>query len=125
MKRKLELKDIVGYLPYGLKIENNIGKIVELTLSDAPYRFRLGFKPILRPLSDLGKKENKVIEELLKKFIELKSDKVFLWTDILEMMTTSRFELLPKFVIDIFYKHHIDVNGLIEKDLAININDLD
>lgn len=55
---KLELKNIVGYLPYGLKILNGWGDITTLTcfyLDDDNNGVFFNIKPILRPLSDLTK----------------------------------------------------------------------
>ncbi|NDV77881.1 hypothetical protein [Dysgonomonas sp. 511] len=66
--KELELKDIAGYLPYGLKVnskdDNDIGTITGIDLSNiikVKYR-ELTFsetifdiKPILRPMSDLYK----------------------------------------------------------------------
>ena len=51
MERKLELKDICGYLPYGLCFEDGI-KLTEYgILSNLNYLTHLAI--ILRPLSDL------------------------------------------------------------------------
>lgn len=64
---KLELKDIAGYLPYGLKVERPDGKtILEMygilgTLiqhkedNEITYSSLSGCKPLLRPMSDLYK----------------------------------------------------------------------
>ena len=62
MKRKLELKDIAGYLPYGLMgIFRNMNEPVFYTTGIKSFNGRLEVtinedtKPILRPLSDLYK----------------------------------------------------------------------
>jgi len=60
-KKKLELKHLSAYLPYGLKVRwaerpGNIKKETILTPSDYNWLTHKGyFKPILRPLSDLTK----------------------------------------------------------------------
>jgi len=63
MKRNLELKDIAGYLPYGLKVECNDGsgsvepyKLTNNCILFNEKEFSLyGGVPFLRPLSDLNK----------------------------------------------------------------------
>jgi hypothetical protein len=64
MERKLELKDIVGYFPYGLKTENHLKDdlVCAYTMNNGwiAYEFNSGkclynLIPILRPLSDLYK----------------------------------------------------------------------
>ena len=57
--RELKLKDIAGYLPYGLKrrCENEksqtFGKIIDFNMINADFHIYKQHKPILRPLSDL------------------------------------------------------------------------
>lgn len=68
---KLELKHLVGYLPYGLKFELNL-KDVQVNYKNEIRRFTMtcsnidlclthGGKPILRPLSDLTKEIDGVV----------------------------------------------------------------
>ena len=135
---KQELKEVLmPYLPYRLNIKNKIGKIVELTLSDAPYHFKTEFKPILRPLSDLTKE----IEHNGEKFVPyyqlkvlglVKTASLRFETIILELDRNRIFYIpdyhdffqLPYQVVQKLISWHFDVFGLIEKGLAIDINNL-
>lgn len=125
---KLELKHLAGYLPYGLKIETPYGiEILEalgedwiFTEEKKAYNFTA--KPILRPLSDLTKEieingEKFVPYDKLnyKPTIKHVSDYPFNCFD-LQFIAHYSFQLLIEW--------HFDVFGLIEKDLAININTL-
>ena len=51
MKRKLELKDIAGYLPHELKVVNSVGNIVELTVNQIAYRLEEQVPHILNTLT--------------------------------------------------------------------------
>ena len=128
---KLELKHVVPYLPYGLKVFDN-GNTIELNilnlqiLFDYPLVKTDHVKPLLRPFSDLTKE----IEHNGEKFIPL---------DILNDRYHNRMEkggrlISKKDVEDInyfkvlFYPHelfdrlcewHFDVFGLIDAGLAI------
>ena len=128
---KSELKHLAGYLLYGLKgiTQKRIVKIqgfelgVELPLiwgdinSGFTGRCDFGFKPILRPLSDLAKE----IEVNGQKFIpNIKLD----WND---GNNTCYSDILKWISIADYFKlleWHFDIYGLIEKSLAIDINTL-
>lgn len=123
---KLKLEYLAPYLPYGLKIENSIGKITELGLADASYHLDKGFKPILRPLSDCYEYEH--LEVDLKEFVQFGK-----WSDsnddFLEHLYDSHYDFnvmnkAPYEIMIFFIKHHFDVFGLIDKGLAIDINTL-
>ena len=124
---KLELKHIVGYLPYGLKVNVHGDFQMEVT-----YKRLLSIKddedldfitiegvledsyvvPILRPLSDLTKE----IEVNGVKFVP-------------EELLSAHFEIqyygnmLHKNVQKL-YEWHFDIHGLIDQGLAIDINTL-
>jgi len=69
-ERKLELRDIAGYMPYGLKyFAKHTGKIMKWERFNSIPLFDDSLKPILRPLSDLyatvthgGKKVMPIVE---------------------------------------------------------------
>ena len=105
---KLELKHLAPYLPYGLDMlyesifeEKPFNSIDKLETHNIGMCLVGGFKPILRPLSDLTKWG---IDDLFK----IKDYKEMTYEDVRWM-----FEL------------HFDVFGLIEKGLAIDINTLE
>lgn len=126
--KKLELKHLALYLPYGLMINCDFkdGDVMALKLegltiqeafldgADWNYKDNTDFKPILRPLSDLTPK---YLGELnLDISTEIQLDKV-----------ATKFILPTDVNYTIFIvllKNHFDVFGLIEKGLAIDINTL-
>ena len=130
---KLELKHLAPYLPYGLKLfdpnpEVN-GGFTELNEDNlGEYLFYPLSIPILRPLSDLTKEimvngedfvpyehyvfvETMLVNEYLEYLCEAKSD-------------LSEDGLLPYSIVQLLFEWHFDVFGLIEKGLAIDINEL-
>lgn len=122
--RKLTIKEIVPYLPYGLKVllGKNKRDLTAISL-DSPFVFVTDYvgsrekqmagienvKPILRPLSDYKKFED-ILDEM--------SD--FDHISIEE----CRMDLLPYSVILKMFENHIDVFYLIPDGLAIDINTL-
>ena len=120
---KLELKHLVGYLPYRLKIKTTSTNYKETYTLISLDVFGFGFKegelflrrckPILRPLSDLTRKE---LEDAgFSDHIDYLTyeNKGVEWT--LKAPYTHIKYLLSK---------HYDVYGLIPAGLAININTL-
>jgi hypothetical protein len=132
-KMKLELKHLAPYLPYGLniKIIDNIrnykvGQIRELKVQlfwDFSKSERDIIKPILRPLSDLTTSHN-IFEDKAICFID-ESDNggSFTIDDIYFKYKESSFSDWRNAYL-LLLENHFDVFGLIEKGLAININDL-
>ena len=125
---KLELKHLVGYLPYGLKVINiemhengfkskhSIKKLVlipsnlEIGLKDVD---GIKEKPILRPLSDLTKE----IEGFFPiEIIESISENI--GVDFYDCAV----ENLPYSIIKKLYEWHFDIHGLIDNNLAIDKN---
>jgi len=127
--KKLELKHLASYLPYGLKfIANEDDKIFILLHLSVYYDqnpmqvegyceehqemrsvFLEGCKPILKPLSDLTK------EELILAGFESHID----------FLTHEKRDpiLAPYWMIEYLFSKHYDVFGLIEKGLAIKKED--
>lgn len=136
---ELELKHLAHYLPYELQIfnkkSNDIETLKALNESGTLYTGSFfnnwdhiyNFKSILRPLSDLTKE----IEVKGEKFIpvyffnNINSDIDFelqirgLSYDI-KFLNSTYYGIVEK-----LFEWHFDVFGLIEKDLAIDINTLD
>jgi len=128
---KLELKHLAPYLPYKLKCEfertyeNTIEILVGIEKTDKNYVCLFGefgefiptqVKPILRPLSDLTKKEMKQFG-----FDEYDGTKPHcirkrnVWYMVTSLSYCQFIDLCSL---------HVDVFGLIEKGLAIDINSL-
>lgn len=152
--KQLELKYVVPYLPYELNMifENKGGRIIILSgITDqgehgititsghgSMWLHECGFKPILRPLSDLTKEieingirfepaywfeicddENDSLEFDFGNIKLIKQIK-----GIAQNECHHDLQFLPYFVINKFFEWHFDVFGLIEKGLAIDINTL-
>ena len=128
---KLELKHLAPYLPYELKIPNR-NPLVGTRILDSDIEnsdeivnigacIRLQYKPILRPLSDLT-------PELLKELRDSENKDLLLWgvrgfEGDLTSCNKYSYELTYH-VLEWLYKNHIDVFGLIDAGLAIDINTL-
>ena len=135
---KLELKHLVGYLPYELKgimyYGGCVRENVELGLMDIPVWLNGSYpiKPILRPLSDLTKE----IEVNGEKFVPMKKilKEVGLnypqecYNQDEAWVLNDGYRALGEFSyrkIQLLFEWHFDVFGLIEQGLAIDINTLE
>lgn len=120
---KLELKHLSGYLSHGLKMqllgfpfEKTFGIHVRTLELDCGHDFHFYLKenkvrPILHPLSDYEKFDEIVLEmsNYYMSMIDENPDMV---------------KRLPYDVIELMFKNHIDIHGLIKEGLAIDINTL-
>lgn len=118
--KKLLLKHLTTYLPYEVKIGDNRSKLIfEKSLDFQSAEFLIqeksndSIKIVLRPLSDL---------------IEGKWNNIFISKDIDEILTKyqsdKNLDCVEYYLVNILISHHFDIFGLIEKDLAIDINTL-
>lgn len=135
---KLEFKHITPYLPYGLKIKYNdskdiwgIGYHYETDYEEMLYPLStliftmesqtlspLGWKPILKPLTDLTTLIHKDEKDCTySNWISAEYD-----IEIISFIELWGFEKLPFEVVDYLLEHHFDVYGLIEKGLALDHN---
>ena len=119
---KLELKHLVGYLPYSLNIlywNGNAKEYIDiLQVLHLETKNVLGsdkHKPILRPLSDLT--EIFYCDNLQDGDCELDKERI-------NEIKNSPRGYLKLYQSNYLFKHHFDIFGLIEKDLAVNINTL-
>lgn len=128
----LELKDICGYLPYGLmqKHYNDVCSFTIATQScmgkdvfhEMPIRFG---KPVLRPMSDLTKE----ITHRGKKFVPvdvLNNRGHFIEFDAAGLLYTvgGCMDSDWLMVFDKFHEWMFDYRGLISAGLAIDVNTL-
>jgi len=124
---KLETKHLVGYLPYDLKMywEDDQKRPQEpwkLKYESVEFVLNNQNKPILRPLSDLTKE----IEVNGEKFIPLD----YISTSIKDIKQNDRYLFkglyynLSYWKIERLLEMHFDIYGLIENNLAIDINTL-
>jgi hypothetical protein len=150
---KIELKELAGYLPYGLKvILGSIVRNITAVSIDSPFVFVDAYegsrdkqmagveniKPILHPLSDLLKE----IEHNREKFTPIEwfeigdDENASLEYDYGNIKLTKTLKsiakhnchndinYLPYGVVQKFLEWHFDIFGWIEKGLAIDINTL-
>jgi hypothetical protein len=121
---KLELKHLAPYLPYDLKLigKNWDYKIIQFDMECGQSSGGVNinsvdgeiFKPILRPLSDLTEFHIVNID-----FTMGGLSAYGILRRIQENPKQGNFNML-----EFLYQNHFDVFGLIEKNLAININTL-
>ena len=141
MENKLELKHLAPYLPYGLKGKFKLSDVIHLSIGQSDeirekyltvtnVDFFLRYcKPILRPLTDLMNPikykdlESISYMELLyavyedSQYISLSGHG--LYSRLQEDCLQFSYPVINKLI-----EWHFDVFGLIEKDLAIDINTL-
>ena|SRR5690554_3589173 len=126
MEKKLTLREIAPYLPYGLEViythtgeRGNIKNLYDIEYYDD---IKIGinwmdgehiwmFKPILRPLSDLTKHE---CYTALSYNLRFNID-ILGFPNYLDLKVND---------YNILLENHFDVFGIIEKNLAIDINTL-
>ncbi len=139
MEKKLELRHFAAYLPFGLKFRISEGKIFNLNANHifnnhtGNYKgLDRGAKIILRPLSDLTK-EIEVGGEMfvpIKEFMILygggltEKGKPIWESDFVANIMYSYYGSLSYGVMEKLFEWHFDVFGLIEQELAIDINTL-
>lgn len=132
--KKLELKHLAPYLPYGVRIKYNNGETS--TLTQELMRDTAGFlnslmnvfKPILRPLSDLTKE----IEHNREMFVPIEFGCNGMEDEFKKIMNPTgycteylvisrlRYDAVQKLI-----EWHFDVFDLLKHDLAIDINTLE
>lgn len=142
MKLELKIEYLAPYLPYGLKLKSwhKDNEYHIMTMCDKSGLSNLSisevidnqdehynYKPILRPLSDLTK-EIASSEHRNYKFIEVLQLHNNVKIDSNGVVTDGKDEYgihwLAYESMQLLLKWHFDVFGLIEKGLAININNL-
>ena len=141
----MKLKEIVGYLPYGLMMygsseiwkligidpigvgKEDIGLILENGTGLYDGASILEHSPILRPLSDLTKKITVDGEEFVPISILYGGDWALSQGNVNALMSNINDEVLnfPYKFIQLLYKWHFDIHGLIERGEAIDMNEVD
>jgi hypothetical protein len=135
---KLELKEIVGYLPYGLKAVDDFGKARTIDWECQSYTNTIVglnhvlhsqsvqvncFKPILFPISSL----TKFREDLRFVPIDFLEEKYFssnLVSQCERLIEDERWIYHSDYIlIEYFYEWKIDIHNLIDKGLAIAVTE--
>ena len=131
--KELLLKDFCARLPYDVKVlyDNKVynidyvsGTYEEIKLDDCYNNYTLNIsvvKPYLFPLSSMTKEQLFEVQEIMGKN-EIEIEDGFLSIIDSDRNTISYLEILA--VLEWFYKNHFDINGLIEKGLAIDATGL-
>ena len=117
-EKELLLKDLCARLPYGVKVQDELGRINKLTIGNADlvrlyygdfsiYSEKQISLPLLRPMASMTEEERKEYNDIVKNIIDFidcpKSDDVC-------------FHII---LIDWLNKHHFDYRGLIPIGLAL------
>ena len=135
MKRKLTLTDIAGYLAYPLLGQHPTGALCWI---DVEFMSRLGlslagYKPVLRPMSDLCKEITDKDYNDGKPFIPSDHLKELLDGDFEDcLILDCRIKYSPSefwysdmsAILDMFHQLKFDYRGLIDAGLAISVHDL-
>lgn len=131
--KELLTKDICARLPYDVKVlyDNKVynidyvsGTYEEIRLDDIYTNYTLNIsvvKPYLFPLSSMTSEQLFEVQEMLGKN-EIEIEDGFLCILDSDRNTISYLEILA--LLEWFYKNHFDINGLIEKGLAIDATGL-
>lgn len=131
--KELLAKDICARLPYDVKVlyDNKVynidyvsGTYEEIKLDDIYTNYTLNIsvvKPYLFPLSSMTSEQLFEVQEMLGKN-EIEIEDGFLRILDSDRNTISYLEILA--LLEWFYKNHFDINGLIEKGLAIDATGL-
>lgn len=122
---ELEFKYLSPYLPYGIKVKyasklGNIKKEATLTISDYAWlKNKIYFKPVLRRKSHLYTLQS----EILIRWGGGLSDRAKAqWLkEMTDEMVYSPFASLRYDFVEFMLENHIDVFGLIDAGLAIEI----
>lgn len=118
--KELLLKDLCARLPYGVfcDIYNDTCTIKEKLQFSGISRFAddtICVRPYLRPISSMTEEESNELESIT--FPLMEKD----W-DANENPVCIRWIDVPKYM-DFILSHHFDYQGLIEKGLAIEVNE--
>lgn len=133
MKDELIFGDIAPYLPHGLQLYYEPkGEIINVRPSHFPNDWSVTFvsKPILRPLLALTKEIEHNGEVFVPIKVLEKDYSGFYFASNLEVLFKSKNTNLyismnwPLQILNKLYEWHFDVNGLIDRGLAIDINTL-
>ena len=117
--KELLLKDLCGRLPYGVKVQDELGRVNRLVIGNADL-IRLFYNdfsiygenalslPLLRPMSSMTEEERKEYELLANRCI----------------CTSAGFiHFEAQVLVDWLNTHHFDYRNLIERGLAIEVTE--
>lgn len=147
MEKKLTIKELAPYLPYGIDISIN-GKIQKLNSIDSEAKLvcygwgNAGFidtddvKPLLRPLSSLTEEINWGNQTYaITDLFEIGDDGGYIYEYdhgniklISQLKTIAEYNYhhdinyLPYPVVQVLIEHHFDIFGLIDRCLALPID---
>ena len=126
-EKNLLLKDLCARLPYGVMVQDELGRINKLVIGNADL-IRLYYNdfsiygenslslPFLRPLSSITEEELDEVQEIWGKGVE-----IYNGFDIVESLQEKIFSFFElQAVFEWLLKNHFDYRGLIEKGLAID-----
>ena len=125
-QKDLLLKDLCARLPYGVKVQDELGRIHKLVIGNADL-VRLYYNdfstyseeklslPYLFPLSSMTEEQKQYLKNRF--CYDWDGEPYDLWKCQIEIGDVDE-------LIDFFHKNHLDYRGLIEKGLAIDVTGL-
>lgn len=126
--KKLTIKELAPYLPYGLKARNGADTFEIIAMNKGTVFFKGGLlvieeiKPLLRPLSSINLKwfqDN--IDEAIEDFrINCEPENNHFSVEVCEKVLGWSALSLEEY--QLFYRDHVDIHGLIDLDLALPID---
>ena len=122
--KQLLLKDLCCRLPYGVKVQDELGRVNKLVIGNADlirlfyndfsiYRENALSLPLLRPMSNMTEEDNLSLSRYVGCSIRAKYGEIYFPN--IEDNTLGNWEKVFKWL----FKNHFDYHGLIEKGLAI------
>lgn len=121
--KELLLKDLCARLPYGVKVQDDMGRCYALQIGNS-YLIDLFYgngdyvdvpiKPYLRPMSSMTGEESK----------EYRKTQITKWVKSVDCTGGGYYEHRDTLkTFDWLNEHHFDYRGLIPKDLAIEVTE--
>ena len=132
---KLTIKELAPYLPYGLKIRMflyNFGDC-EITMGlkniepDKIFNKDLEQLPPTEPLKEVGISvvlSDSFIKPILRPLSDLTTNAFIFKKDLEHIKLHNEVITMRYYVVEYLFQNHYDVFGLIEQNLAIDINTL-
>lgn len=132
---RLTINELAPYLPYGLKVKYNNGEEINIISTmkgiedennilteNHVVSMNFAFKPLLRPLSSINLKwfqDN--IDEAIEDFrINCEPENNHFSVEVCEKVLGWSALSLEEY--QLFYEHHVDIHGLIDRSLALPID---
>ena len=120
-EKQLMIQDLCARLPYGVKVEDRNGTHA-LSIGNTEFTDLFGgkynIKPYLRPMSSMTDEEKEELKEISNDYLDE-------WENAKTPIERLKLDAKVSYKRAVFYNsHHLDWNGLIEKNLALDCTGL-